>query len=469
MHWYQPVVVAGACVAAACSSNGGGGATKLTEAWSVTSITPIGQPVAAGGMVIVYGTQGRDLNLYGVSVADGAVRWTQAATPSATTSGIALTPEVIDGRVVYFRPDAGKNLGARLVAASPETGDDLLVSEPAVFASHPGHCSDHTDICVRLVDGNGTSSSRRYSVEAKGLVADKGAPPPGSRELGEDLLDLGQRQPEVLAGFHGGTVLWRSPLSDHVAAGSSTDLGWYFELYRAAGLHVGSVGRPVDRSDASVVVIDLSKAQTVALDAATGAPVWRSDGTSFACRSSIVLARSVGDDRSEQWPVRCRYHGIERYDRATDTLAFDNLDVIMEGFDVGTGNAIWSVPLGRAEAFVKGDSEQTVVGDDEVLIGAETGPVVVNLATGATRAPGKGQAFWCASKVKFQYRESAFLRNGGTLDNWRGGILLQTCAADGSPTTRLPERMAKDRGATVHDRTVVATARGLVAYDRRAA
>lgn len=447
----------------ACSSTGGTPAPGPVEAWRISSITPIGQPVAAGETVVVYGTEDQDLYLYSVAVADGAIRWRQPASPSAVASGIPTTPRVIDGLAAYFRPDPSANLAARLVVASPETGSERLVSEPMLFRSQPAHCSDGKDICVLTFDGG---RSRRFSVDAGGPVPDRGSPPAGSRFVGADLLDLGERQPEVLAGFQDGTVRWRSPLTSHFSAGYSTDKGWHFVLYKSAGLHVGSVGHPADRDDSSTVVTDLSKVQTAAIDAATGSSAWRSDGTDFTCNTAVVLERAVADDRSEPWPVRCRYKGFVRYDRATRATTYEGLDVTVEGFDVPTGKTTWSVPLGPAEAFMDEETDATPVGDSEVLLQGATGSLIVDLGSGATRLPGKGETFWCATNVIFEYRETSYLTDGRTSNSWRGETLLDPCTADRSPTTAVPRHLARSLGATVGERTVVATGRGLVAYDR---
>lgn len=449
-----------------CSSTEDQPGPALVEAWRVGSMAPIGQPVAVGDMVVTYGTVGKDLLLLGVPVTEGGIRWRQAASPSQTTSGVPLTPEVIDQRVVYFRPDRIAPLAARLVVASAQTGADLLVSEPLTFASPPSGCADGKDICVRVYDRDGTVS-RRFSVEAGGPIPDHGAIPPGSRFVGTEILDLGQRGPEVLAGFQGGAVRWRSPLSRHFSEGYTTDDGWSFELYRGPGLHVGSVGHPSDRSGPLANVRDWSKVETAAIRAGDGSPAWRAEGTSFGCDRRVQLQRKVADDRWEAWPVRCRLRGTGQYERATGAATFEGLDVTMEGFDVATGTTTWSVPLGAATTFMEDGRRATAVTDVEVLVQSGTGPLVIDVSDGSSRRPAIGEAFWCGKDHIFEYREARQLRAGGTANTWRGGVLLYRCGADGSPTTATPATLAPSLGATVEGRTVIAQGDGLVAYDRR--
>ncbi|MGH9280934.1 MAG: hypothetical protein ACRD12_22945 [Acidimicrobiales bacterium] len=460
---------------AACSSGPRGELTQgarpaepaVAEAWRLTAISPIGQPEAAGDVVVVYGPVNQDLYLYGVSVADGTIRWRQLASPSLVVPGIPVTPAVLDGRVAYFRPDPVEPLSARLVVASPDTGADVMVSQPFRFRSRPGRCSDGKDICLMATGGTRGERPLRFSVEAGGLVPDPGAPPIDSRRVGHELLDLGGRQPEILAGFKDGAVRWQTPLSTYFPPEYSTDYGWRFVPFAEAGAHVGSVGRPADHNDASAVVFDLSNQRTVAIRDTDGAPVWQSAGTSVLCDSKIEAYREVADKRLEPWPVRCRYQGTRRYDKATKTTSYQGLAVTIEGFDVATGQTTWSHSLGAAEQLMPAEVNATTVTDPEVLVPSATGPVIIRLDTGATRTPAGGEAFWCAKTGRFTFRESIVFSDGRSSNSWRGGTLLRACAADGSPTTATPRRIARSLGATVADRAVVATERGLVAYDRQ--
>jgi hypothetical protein len=76
------------------------------------------------------------------------------------------------------------------------------------------------------------------------------------------------------------------------------------------------------------------------------------------------------------------------------------------------------------------------------------------------------EAFWCATKMLFDYRQSRALPGGGTSSSWRGGTLLSSCAADRAPTADGPGHLARSLGATVGKRTVVSTASGVVGYNQ---
>lgn len=441
-------------------------APALVEAWRVGGVTPIGQPVALGDMVVTYVTEGKDLLLLGLPVREGGIRWRQAASPSHALSGIAVTPSVIDGRVAYFRPDRIAPLAARLVVASAQTGADLLVSDPMSFASHPSQCEDGKDVCVTVFAQGNRRESRRFSVVAGGPVPDAGAVPPGARFLGADLLDVDPRPVETLAGFKDGIVRWRAPLSRHFSPGYSSDQGWHFQLYKSAGLHVGSVGYPSDQSGPSANVRDWSKVQIAAIRASDGSPAWRSEGTSFLCNARVKLRRKVDGGESELWPVRCRMRGKASYERATGVATFEGLDVTMEGFDVATGNTTWSVPLGAASVFMEEHRNATAVSDVEVLVQSATGPLIVDLSDGATRRPAPAEAFWCSKGGFFEYREAKQFKSGETSNTWRRGDLIYSCGPDGSPSPATPALLPPSLGATVDGRTVIAQENGLIAYDR---
>src|SRR5438477_545825 len=77
-----------------------------------------------GDRLVVYGAGGGALTLYGLDVKTGSVVWRQAATPSGSTPGVALSVTAVGSNVVYLRPDpggGGAGLSARLVGADVET------------------------------------------------------------------------------------------------------------------------------------------------------------------------------------------------------------------------------------------------------------------------------------------------------------------------------------------------------------
>lgn len=450
-----------ALLAVACGS--GRDQPALSPAWTVDDIEPIGQPVRVNDdLVVAYGTVGERLFLYGVATADGSVRWRQPASPGAVVSGISLTPTVIDGEPVLFRPDTG-HLTARLVVVVPATGEARWASEPFRFHSRPRRCHDERDVCA--VVGGDSRRAMRFDWATGGARVDHGESPQDARPVGEDLVDPGRRDPEMLARIDDGRTVWQVPLAELFSADHTTDHGWHFELYASEDTYVGTVGLPADRSQPDEVVFDLSREQTAAFDAATGARRWRAEATSFGCRGAIRLSRDAGEGRWETRPVRCRYEGLVRFASGSETASYDGLTVTVEGFDVRTGETTWSLPLGRAEHLASGRQEAPVVSATEVLLRGAGGPVILDVADGSSRIPDGDDTVWCPDDVIFRYAVPLSFHSGPHYTR-RGGILVRPCSVSGEAATAVPGSVPPSLGAWSGDRVVVATPEGLVAYDR---
>ena len=89
-----------------------------------------------------------------------------------------------------------------------------------------------------------------------------------------------------------------------------------------------------------------------------------------------------------------------------------------------------------------------------------------DIAHGSTRRPAKDELFWCGKNELFHYREPRHHPDGATSDAWRGGTLLQACEESGSASSGTPRHLPRSLGATVGNRSVVAEAGVLVAFDR---
>jgi hypothetical protein len=136
----------------------------MDEVWrSGLDLEIFSGPVSADdGMVVAYAIEGDELFLLGVDAEVGEERWRQPASPGEVVPGIAVTPNVIGGYPVYFRPGDTHELFARLVVADPATGDDLVVTEPMLFMSPPHACDDdEVAICLLARSDYGEPRSSR--------------------------------------------------------------------------------------------------------------------------------------------------------------------------------------------------------------------------------------------------------------------------------------------------------------------
>jgi multisubunit Na+/H+ antiporter MnhC subunit len=81
-------------------------APALREAWSLDLFRPVGQAVVLGDVVVVYGTVGQDLLLFGVSAADGSPATTlpRSIAPSLGAKVGERTVLAMADRLVAYDP-----------------------------------------------------------------------------------------------------------------------------------------------------------------------------------------------------------------------------------------------------------------------------------------------------------------------------------------------------------------------------
>ena len=307
----------------------------VRPAWTNNAIHPVTSVLAVGGRLVVYGSEGNSLTLYGLDPATGQVAWQRAASTSATTPGIGLRVLSVADAVVYLRPDPVDALGARLVAADPATGADRAVGAPAVFYTPPMDCGDNAHVCAN-VEGVGLSafSAKDGSQRPLGLATER------ARAVGDEgLYDLGGRTPELLAVVAAdGTVRWSVPLESIFGPGHSTDSGWEFDRYTAEDLYVGSVGpRRASSATNQPNTTDMTQLGTAGIAASTGNRQWFIPNSYIYCQGTVFVA-PAGDEHS--LPVLCRYAGTETYDPARRTSTLSGPTTVF-GFDPRNGSLTW--------------------------------------------------------------------------------------------------------------------------------
>lgn len=436
-----------------------------TQLWSV-SMRPIGQPFPVGEVVVGAVTEDRELFVVGIDPANGTVLWKQAASPGEVVPGVSTGPVRVGDNVAYFRPDPTGNLYARLVVADPRTGTDLAASPPLLFGSLPLPCADNTDVCTlsrrNYQDGYRT---HRLRVDTNQYVLEDTGLPPRARLIGEDgLVDFGQRDPEIIGLVRGGKLVWQTPLSQAFPAGFSTDNGWYWARYPEQKVYAGSVYGETEDAPGGAWTRDLAQTSASAgLSEEDGTVLWRDQGSDLWCSGRVAVPADRDDPNSPLIPVRCRVKGVATYREGT-APSYTGLDVIIEGFDVTTGKTTWSVPVQDAKDVAGAGERPAVAGPTQVVIQAGSGPLVVDVATGAHHAAPADAVFWCLKFGQFEYREPYYRR--GEADTTRyGGYLASACDATGSPAEGLPNSAATAAvGARVGPYAVVATADEFIGF-----
>lgn len=432
--------------------------------WEVP-LPVVGQPVPAGDVAVVYTAAGGELAVVGLDPASGEQVWTKPVTPSTAPPGVVQTPQVVGPEerplVAYYEPNAEAPLLADLVVVDAAAGGEVHRERGYFFNSPPQSCAeDSPDVCVSAYRPGAESTPYRLTLDSGEFARSEGGPP-GSRPIGPlGLLDLGGRDPEYLARFVDGRVRWRVAVDDAFPAGSSSDTGWTFRHHEPAGLIYGSVGPPVERNAAGTGGrVDFAQFGTAGIDAETGEVRWQEPGTSAFCTYDIRV--DPDDPDSAELPTRCRQSGVQS--GLIDDPRFHDLSVALEGYDVATGSTTWTVDLGAAEEFVT-DTDDIYAGATSLLVQAESGDLVVDLATGATSEPAADQVYLCLREATFEYPEPV-LSSGKEFTERTGGQLATACDSSGAASQApLPGGLVEIAGATVGGSRIVATEAGLTAY-----
>lgn len=464
-----------ALLLAACSSGGDDEAegttttTAATEdeavAWVREDLDPVTEAHVVDGTVLVLVAEGGGMQLVGLDPATGETRWSDEASPGYAPPGTSVGfSEIGDDGVAYLRP-AGGDLLAELVLADAATGQQRWTSDPLEFIGPPGACDDGEDVCGLADIGAGTQLVRFLG---EGVVRPEPFPT-GARGLGTDLLELGTRDPEVLAGYADGEVRWRTPLAEVFGDGYSTDYGWMFATYEDGSV-VGTVGQDVPL--VLPVIVDEGRYVTAGIGAADGRPRWRDVGTSFTCHSRLVVLMGEGGTHEDAegwrpWPVRCRTVG---------TVTFESLDadgvpeierVVAEGFDPATGETTWSVELDPSILTDEDvDRRPPLAGEQGLVVPGLDGPVVLDVQDGTTEPLGDDDVLWCRTEATFEIDEAWISGEpeAEPITERRGGVLAEPCRADGSAVRGAPAAFPSSIAAPAGDVTVVSTPGGVVGY-----
>ncbi len=443
---------------------------RSVSVWSRADLKPIAQPVVVGGVAVGYVLAGRDLFLLGLDPESGKTLWKKPAGPGESGADYRFEPTVVGGRVVYLRPDRRGGLAARLIVADPRTGADIAGTGLALFGV-PEACPDGRDVCVwsRPNEREGSRLHRlRLGTGAYGVEPPPARLPATASSLGEGLYDLGQ-EPETIGMVREDRLVWKLPVQDAFPAGFSTDNGSLWTHYAKAGVYAGSVyGGGGSRPGGPAFPIATVHA-TVGVSDRDGTVLWRDPGSRVDCNETLT---GVTDRGMPKLAVRCRYEGSARW-RPGGIVRVYGLMITVEGYDVRTGKATWSLRLGKAYELAGGHHRPARLGGTQVLVhSGKDGehPVVVNLATGSRRPPVPGAVFWCSTMFEFTYHYPVDDPDapGGKDHQRRGGDLFNPCNTAGKLSTSVPSgALTAASGVHAKNIAVLATTTGYRAYTTR--
>jgi PQQ-like domain len=452
-------VVALAATAAAAS------AQAPPAGWQRTDLRPVTQPVAAGGLLVMYASQGGGLRVVAVDPGTGRTVWAQLASPSDITPGETPSLLVRGDTVVYL----ARNLedSAALTAADAHTGVTRWESLPALFSTWPGACPNAPSaICI--------SGSDLLSLRGGELRFDAatGRPLPfarlgedGAREIGLGLVDPGDRNPERLVSVRGARIAWSRPLG-RIFPGASTDFGWIIDRFNALGLFVGSIGPGIVRRG-SRDVLDLSRERTAGFRIADGHVAWRTRGF-YSCRTILPCP---GQSQSGATPgASVPTVGLRTVSTGTFSgPAGSNADLVpsrdatarVEGFSPATGRTRWRFDAGHSLALLNAAAPLPQIALNTVVLrDARRRLRALDLATGARRAIPATTAAWCRSPIT--YRQTVgFDTADGTIHDYSGQSALFAC------TGAIQRRLATPAAVPAFVSAIGERAAGLTAWADR--
>jgi outer membrane protein assembly factor BamB len=427
-------------VTALAGCAGGGGRPTVqappppSPTWLRADLKPVSQPVAAGGLFVVYIALPGSLAVVGLDAGTGRTVWQLAASRAQTTPGVAPSLDVVEASVLLFSPAGQLD---RLVAVDPSSGVQRWATRPGLFGDWPGACADEP----KAVCTSGLVPPRR-TVDALRFAGDSGSPRPapvvskdsGGRALADDLFDTGERNPEMLTATSGAAVTWRRPLAT-VFPGPrlSSDNGWNLDRIPDHGLFVGSVSGPLVSSSPAGSVSDLASTMTAGFRISDGAPVWSDAGSKYVCSELPCPGQSLAPAayHPPTQGLRTRATGTATVKVATPPTLAQGADVRLEGFDLTTGRTVWSFDAGPDGDLLYGGSLPQV-GVESVVVKKPAGGVTeLDLRSGAQRTPPTGRTGWCQQGTSYE-GPPVKTGSGKTLTTFVGELMRFACDVSGA-------------------------------------
>lgn len=429
-------------------------------AWTV-ELDVLGQPQVEDGVAVVLTrTPARGIEVVAVDAQTGERLWSRPWSPGDIPTGYGLEPLVArsaaDRPVVVFSVPprdlsaAADDAWIRPVAVVDlRSGEELARTAPLDLLTPLSRCADDVDVCFVERDGAG---GQRLDLERGQVAADPAGTPAGARTIGADgLFATSDRPGEEIGVARDGKVLWSTPVEELMGETVSSDTGWTIEHDPEADRYVGWMRAAIppdqrERAEAGKAFsYDAGILRLVAFSGPDGTVLWRRDGAEQSC---------LGLD-TDTPTVRCVWTGTAAYDAEGTLTALRDGSGTVEGFDPRTGETTWSLEIAEdavEDAF--DDRDQKVAGDRTVLVDTDDGPLVVDVATGATAPADADDVFTCSSDtVIFDYAVP-YVINGEPVSRRYAGHLFRPCGADGTDrdayTVAAVRDSAQDAGEGVH-------------------
>ncbi|MEV6302748.1 PQQ-binding-like beta-propeller repeat protein [Actinoplanes sp. NPDC051861] len=392
-------------------------APRAARQWTTSGATPIGRPIAVGGVAVGYALRAQRLYARALTPATGAVRWEHEISPSAQPATAELAPVRAGEDVVLLQPEpAFSPQHARLSVVDPATGREVQRSPAMLFSTAPESCFAGRSVCALATPEAGEPVlGYRLNLDSGAFSPYAQDAPQGARGLAAPgLVALGAAPTEQIAQLRDGAQRWRQPLTaifPRVPAATGTT----WNLHATEAVYVGSGYARALRGTTATTLDLATDPISAALDETTGRLLWRQPGTVTDCAGRISLTRRG---------VRCRYSGKIMTSYANRATTSSHLQVALEGFDPRTGATRWSTPLGAATKLAIGESRLPVADENTIAVNG----LLIDLRTGSRAEPAAGQVMWCPKRVRFDLAGTKRL----------GGEVVSPCDALGRPIATSP-------------------------------
>lgn len=453
---------------------------KVDQLWS-KKVSAITQPIVADGVaVLVTRTPRERLEISGYEAASGDRLWRRPFSQGDVTVPRSLfghAAESSDGKgyAVYI-PDPGNRPATtgplRITAVDVHTGKVVRRSPPVDPGFPIGICDDGKDACF---DTSGSAAhfmgreyaipegEYRWSLDSWRISKEPGLPKGTSPiatggfyntgRFGDDRPNVGR--------YVNGKKLWERPLLGILGKQYGEYLAqhvvWpkYAEPASQYAFTAGS-GVAEPRKRGQLLVSKVGGTETISVDERTGETLWRDQSDIGCFNGGLEPIELVGEVR-----LRCRMAGKVLYRPGASVVTRgEGFRVDVEGYDVRTGETVWSEQIGARAAMHWWEQVRVLKSRSTVTLDTVDGPKTVRIGDGT--AVGPDDRFWCEGRFPRYWQD----------DPWAGrvrrpgGLRLFVCSMDAKPASGVPEATSfTDEFEPAEDGVyVVATARGVTAY-----
>ncbi|WP_159733310.1 outer membrane protein assembly factor BamB family protein [Arthrobacter sp. 9V] len=440
-----------------------------TAAWEVP-LEPIGQPVVADGVALVYATTPTGVNAHAFSVADGKQLWTQPVHPGLEAPAVSLEPVVTrtaGGRsaAIFLQTTApppnnsGLEWWTAPVALDLGTGKELYRGRAELISTRPFACEGLQDMCFISFDQASRTVEHWVDLESGDDISGPEINPlTGTfRPVGKGLYSVVAGGSETLAHFSHGEVTWEKDIETLFGKGASTDLGWHFIYSEKLDLYVGSVGVNTtgfapDKYAEQTFSLNLRETtRTVGFRASSGRVLWTSEGSQLECAKTMGTAASKLEG-GEALPVRCEYvDGFVEFPAETYRGAHSKV----VGYDPLTGASVWESKPVELHSWGVSGLIPTASHGDFVITGHYADSSLLDTRTGTPRGASFEDGFVCWEETFYTVPPNGPRKDqpGGNIA--AGSHIAFPCLKSGSPAPALTYGALTDVSTTENDLAVI--------------